>query len=234
MVETPTGSVPVPDPTALTNERLAVGLSNLRELIEARLDGMDAATRLLASHVERVPSEADKQANHLSDLFSERMSGLKNEMLSIARGIQLQFDERDIRSRAAEDAAKVAVNAALQAQKEAAAAQNESNAAAITKSEGATVKQIDGILALLGSNTQAINDKISAITSRLDRGEAVITAAQINRSDRNANIGSSAAIIGAIGVAGGLVLGVLGFAAIHPTPTMAPGVAARQIAGPAP
>jgi hypothetical protein len=52
----------------------------------------------------------------LTDLFGERMEGLKAELISLGRGIQLQFDERDIRSRAAEDAAKVAVNAALQAQ----------------------------------------------------------------------------------------------------------------------
>ena len=96
----------------------------------------------------------------MTDLFSERMEGFKAETISLGRSIQLQFDERDIRSRASEDAAKIAGNAALQAQKEAAAAQNESNAAAITKSEGVTVKQIDGILALLASNTNSMNDKI--------------------------------------------------------------------------
>ena len=152
--------VPVPDPTALTTELLRRELGALREVIEARLNGMDMATKLLAEQASGVPKDIDKQIRHLTDLFSERMEGFKAETISLGRSIQLQFDERDIRSRASEDAAKIAVNAALQAQKEAAAAQNESNAAAITKSEGVTVKQIDGILALLASNTNSMNDKI--------------------------------------------------------------------------
>jgi NADH dehydrogenase/NADH:ubiquinone oxidoreductase subunit G len=191
-------------------------MGTLRETIEARLDGMDIATRLLADHVNRVPSDIDRQVRHLTDLVNERMEGLKAETHSLGKGIQLQFDERDIRSRAAEDAAKVAVNAALQAQKEAAAAQNESNAAAITKSEGATVKQIDGILALLGSNTQAINDKISAITSRLDRGEAILTTNNLAKNERRLDGGANVAIIGVGLTVVTVVVGVLGFLALHP------------------
>jgi hypothetical protein len=179
----------------LTTEQLRRELDSLRQLIEARLDGMDRTTGVLAESVNRVPSEIEKKAVHLSDLSSERLNGVKAALVALREGIQLQFDERDIRSRAAEDAAKVAVNAALQAQKEAAAAQNESNAAAIGKSEGATVKQIDGIMALLGSNTQAINDKISAITSRLDRGEAIITTNSLARQDRRLDGGNNAAIL---------------------------------------
>lgn len=106
---------------------------------------------------------------------NDRMAGIgkdfTNRLESSISGIQKQFEERDVRSKAAELAAQVAVGAALQAQKEAAGAQNESNSAAITKSESATVKQIDGILALLNSNSNALNDKIAVINGRLDRGE---------------------------------------------------------------
>lgn len=207
--------VTVPDPSRMTTEQLSLAVQALREVLEARLEGMDTATKLLATHINRVPSDIDRQVEQLTNLFGERMNGLRSELIALSRGIQLQFDERDIRSRASEDAAKVAVNAALQAQKEAAAAQNESNAAAITKSEGATVKQIDGILALLGSNTQAINDKIAGIISRLDRGEAIITGAQVqNREHREVQGSNISVVMGVIAVITVCVT-LLGFFFIH-------------------
>lgn len=147
------------DPT-LTPEQLAASILSLRELMESRFNGMDQATKLLHESMSRVPSDTDKQVTHVRELHNERFSS-----------IQKQFDERDIRSKAAEDAAKIAVNAALQAQKEAAAAQNESNAVAVKKSEDAVVKQIDGILALIASGTKAGDDKISDLKGRMDRGE---------------------------------------------------------------
>jgi hypothetical protein len=214
--------VPVPDPTVLTTQQLRREQGTLREVIEARLNGMDIATRLLAEQVGRTPNDIDKQVRHLTDLFGERMEGLKAETVSLGKGIQLKFDERDIRSRAAEDAAKVAVTAALQAQKEAAAAQNQSNAAAITKSEGATVKQIDGILALLGSNTMAINDKIAGIISRLDRGEAIMTANSLARQDRRLDSGSNVAILGVGLMVITVVVGLIGFVMIRSTAASAP------------
>jgi hypothetical protein len=223
---------PVPDPTLPTTQQLRHEQGNLREVIEARLNGMDVATRLLADNVNRVPNDIDKHVVHLTDLFGERMEGLKAELISLGRGIQLQFDERDIRSRAAEDAAKIAVNAALQAQKEAAGAQNDSNAAAITKSEGATVKQIDGILALLASNTEAINDKITAITSRLDRGEAIMSANSMSRQDRRLDGGNNVAILGVGFLVITVVVGLIGFVAVRsgaasaPVVIQAPGISA--------
>ncbi len=213
---------PVPDPTVLTTQQLRREQGTLREVIEARLDGMDIATKLLADHVNRVPNDIDKQIKHLTDLFGERMEGLRAELLSLRTGIQLQFDERDIRGRAAEDAAKLAVNAALQAQKEAAGAQNDSNAAAITKSEGATVKQIDGILALLASNNEAINDKITGIVSRLDRGEAIMSANSASRQDRRLDGGSNVAILGVGLLVITVVVGLIGFMAVRSGAAPAP------------
>jgi hypothetical protein len=188
--------IPFPDPTVLTTQQLRHEQGNRREVIEARLDGMEIATRLLADHVNRVPNDIDNHVVHVTALFGKRMDGLRSELNSLGRGIQLLFDERDIRTRAAGDAAMVAVNAALQAQKEAPAAQNESNAAGITKSAAATLKQIDGILALLASNTMAINDKIAGIISRVDRGEAISSANSLTRQERCLDGGSNDTIMG--------------------------------------
>ena len=173
------------DPTQLTTEQLLRELRHLRDTIETRLSAMDKATELSNENFTRVPTDTDKQISHLKALHAEKFTG-----------IQLQFHERDVRSAAAEDAAKVAVNAALQAQKEAAAAQNASNATAIAKSENATLKQIDGILALLGSNNIALNDKITVINGRLDRGEGKETGHTTTISSIIAISVAAAAIIG--------------------------------------
>ena len=164
-------NVPNPDPSDLTLSMVYHEISNLRQLLEARLDGIDRATEVFQQNLTRVPTEVDKQVLRLRELHDERFSAAKEARNGLAEGIQKQFDERDIRSKASELSAQVAVSAALQAQKEAAAAQNDSNAAAISKSEVATTKQIDGILALLASNTKAIDEKISSTVARLDRSE---------------------------------------------------------------
>ena len=173
-------TTPIPDPTTLTTDQLRRELAALRDTVETRLDAMDKAAQLFHENLTRVPTDTDKQISHLKELHEEKFAS-----------IQTQFDERDVRSAASEDAAKVAVNAALQAQKEAAAAQNASNAAAITKSEAATVKQIDGILALLTSNSTALSDKIAVINGRLDRSEGVMR----NRSANTTTIIAVAAVI---------------------------------------
>ena len=153
-------NVPMPDPSTLTTEQLRRELTSLRSVLEARLDGMDRAMVLFSDNLTRVPTDTDKQVGHLKELHDEKFSS-----------IQKQFEERDTRTEQAAIATKIAVDAALQAQKEAAGAQNESNAAAITKSELATTKQIDGIVALLGSSNKATDEKIGDLKSRFDRGD---------------------------------------------------------------
>jgi hypothetical protein len=153
-------NIPIPDPSLLTTEAIRREMGALRDSLDARLAGMDRASTLLHDQFTKVPNEIERAVQQFERLQSERFESIRK-----------QFEERDVRSKAAELAAQVAVGAALQAQKEAAGAQNESNSAAITKSESATVKQIDGILALLNSNGNALSDKIGVINGRLDRGE---------------------------------------------------------------
>ena len=158
------------DPLTRTEMINLVGA--LRDTVQVRLTAMDKAVSLFETNFSRIPTETDKQVGHLRDLHQERFDSVKT-----------QFIERDTRAAAAEqaqkeaatataEAAKVGVAAALQAQKEAAASQYEALTAAIAKSEASTVKQIDGILALLSSNSKALDEKIAAITGRQDRGEA--------------------------------------------------------------
>jgi hypothetical protein len=171
MADDPKSTVPVPDPTLLTTAQLDRAVSYLEAKFGARLDAMDKAQELLHEDFVRVPTEMDKQASHLKDVIESELRGFVAVSDEKFASVDRQFSERDTRTEQAAIATKIAVDAALQAQKEAAGAQNESNAAAITKSEAATVKQIDGIMALLNSNVTATNDKIADLKGRLDRGE---------------------------------------------------------------
>ena len=172
------GNIPVPDPSILTTEQINRTVEQIRvefaaaitatsrlrdaqfETLRVRLDGMDKAAAVLSEGLSRTPSVLDRETARLEKLFAERFDS-----------VALQFRERDVRSDQDKFAASTAINAALSALKEMIALQNTANAAAITKSEASTIKQMDGILALLASNNNALNDKIAVINGRLDRGE---------------------------------------------------------------
>lgn len=162
-IERASNSGKVTDPTFLTTQQLLREYTSLKELVFTRLDAMDKAMELFNANITRVPTDTDKQISHLKELHDERFSG-----------VDKQFTERDVRTEQSATATKIAVDAALQAQKEAAGAQNESNAAAIAKSEAATAKQIDGIIALLNSSLKALDEKINDLKGRLDRGEGKV------------------------------------------------------------
>lgn len=169
----------MPDPTKLTTDQLRQEVKGLRELLEARLDGMDGAVKSLR---ELVFADIDK----LSAVSSERFTR-----------IDTQFIERDKRTDQLSLADKTAVAAALQAAKEAVGAQNTSNSIAIAKSESSTVESIKQLQTLFNSAIDGLNDKVNDVKSRLDRGEGGNSASREVRKDNRDGIGM---IVGAVGV----------------------------------
>lgn len=159
------------DPTPLTTAMLLREIANLSEKIGTRLDAMDKAMTLFQENLTRVPTEVQKEVGHLKELHGQRFSSVE------------QRQETD--KKAAEDALKVA----LQAQKELAGAQDTANAAAITKSQDATDKQVDGIKAMASAGFKSLDDKIAIINGRLDRGEAGPIAVREQRVDRRMDSG---------------------------------------------
>jgi cation transport regulator ChaB len=162
---------PIPDPTVLTTEQLERAVKGTRDyidgqvgIIEERLSGMDRATELLSSTVNRVPTDVDKQINHLRGLIDERF-----------HSIETQFKERDTRSERESRDNKVAVDAAFAAQKEAASEQNKSNTLAIDKSERATTETINKLAELFKTSTDGLVDKIDDIKLRIGAVEATMT-----------------------------------------------------------
>jgi len=157
-IQTPSGSTPTPDPTVLTTQNLRREISGLRELIEARLDGMDKAMVLLHIIVtEKFPATVDDAVGRLESLHNEKFNSIK-----------IQFAERDTRTEQTSRDSKVAVDAALQAAKEAVGEQNKSSALAIAKSEASTTKQIDQIGLTIGAMSKGFDDKIVDLKDRVN------------------------------------------------------------------
>ena len=155
------------------------------ETIDQRINGIDKASVILADNVNRVPTLLDREMARMIALSDEKFNG-----------VQRQFSERDVRSDADRRAAETAVNAALSAQKEAVAQQNAAYAASGAKSEAATTKQIDGIVALLGSQSTGLNDKITDLNRRMDRGDGLSSGSKNNATQTIAIIAVIASVIG--------------------------------------
>ena len=174
---------PIPDPTVLTTQQLQREIMALREILEARLAGNDKIATLLQVQLDQKAASVNTEVNHLRREHEEKF-----------RSIATQFLERDIRTEQTARDSKVAVDAALQAQKEAAGAQNESNAASISKSEAAFTKQIDQIGVIINTTTKGTDEKIEDIKTRITQIEG-----------RSAGHGETwGYVIGAIGVMIGL------------------------------
>jgi hypothetical protein len=135
------GSVPVPDPTVLTTQQLLREIFSVRELLEARLTGMDKAITLLQTGMDRSPSTTELYAK-----YEEKF-----------KAIQIQFNERDTRVDQTARDSKLAIDAALQAAKE-----------AVGKSEVGTTKQVDQIVVMINTLSKTLDGKIDDAKTRIN------------------------------------------------------------------
>jgi phage I-like protein len=180
---------PRPDPTRLTTEQLFREIASLKEVVFTRLDGMDRALTLSNEVVSHIPSETSHSITHLRELVwgridaidkatellptqvSQKIDALEAVHSEKFLSIGLQFKERDVRTEQRTTDSKTAVDAALQAAKDAVTEQNKSSSLAISKSEAATIKQIDQILILIATQAKAFEDKVTDMKERLTRIE---------------------------------------------------------------
>jgi hypothetical protein len=177
----------------LTTEELRRDVSALREILQARLDGMDRATVVLSDSVNRTPTAIQTAISHLKELHDERFAS-----------IALQFIERDVRTEQAATASASALAAALQAAKEAVFEQAQAAAKAAEKTELSFSKQIDQTQLQITTVAEGLGDKIDDLKGRLDRGEGSEKGAAGHRTEQRLNIGVIMAV----------VMGLLAFASI--------------------
>jgi hypothetical protein len=196
--------IPIPDPTALTSAAVTAATDQWRRELEAvrdtighqidtvngtltaRLDASDTAAALRLQALHDVRPQTERLIAHQRELIDERF-----------RGVDQRFDERDVRSEQEKKAAKEALDAALLAQKESVAQQNAANTTAATKSEISFTKQFDQIGTLVATMERSINDRITELKERIDRGEGGTAGSATTRADTRLNIGQ---VVGALGV----------------------------------
>ena len=135
-------TIPVPDPTTLTNEAVSKAVGALREVLEEQIRGG------LAVQDERVKALAETVR-----VFKETVSD--------------RFDLGEVQTDKATRDVKSAVDAAFAAAKEAVSEQNKSNALSIAKSDTTFTKQIDQLIDVVKTNTKATDDKISDLKDRI-------------------------------------------------------------------
>lgn len=178
---------PVPDPTTLTTEQLRRELSALREILTARLDGMDTATALLDETVNRTPTIIQTEIAHVRELMTEKLSNLGGSAEERFRSIEKQFGERDVRTEQAATASASALAAALQAAKEAVFEQAQAAAKAAEKTELSFTKQIDQIQLQIKTIGDGFSDRIAELKERIDRGEGQARGGEVAAVDTRAN-----------------------------------------------
>jgi hypothetical protein len=192
-----------PPGSSLTTEELRRDVSALREILQARLDGMDRATVVLSDSVNRTPTAIQTAIAHLKELHDERFRSVSTESDERFKSVALQFKERDERSAQLAETQAEALAAALKAAKELNGAQGDANREANAKTE-----------ITFGQQIKAVEDKIEVINRRLDTGQGTQEGSARYRSEQrlNANL--------VIGVGGllltAVIIGVALYAALHP------------------
>jgi len=177
-------------------------LSGLREILTARLDGMDRATALLSETVNRTPTVIQTEIAHLRELMETRLTaveGISTSRLALIDGkfsetdtrYELQFAERDVRTTQASVAADSALKAALQAAKEAVFEQAQAAAKAAEKTELSFTKQIDQIQLQIKTIGDGFGDRLAELKERIDRGEGSTIGSAEFRAARRLDVGQA-------------------------------------------
>lgn len=182
-------SRPVPDPTALTTEQTNRAILQLREIIEARLDGGDRVVAVILARLDALPALMKDEIAHLRTLHEEKF-----------RSIEIQFRERDTRTEQSSKDSKVAVDAALQAAKEAVGKQQEASDRAIAKSETSTTKQIDEIGKRIADIVKGTDDKIADLKDRLTTIEGKATGGDKSAGTLFSVIAAGASVVAILGM----------------------------------
>lgn len=197
------GSVPIPDPTTLTNELVSRAIIGLREILETRLDANDKALEELAKTTEQRLGAAVVQVKELYAETFRRIEGRIEALADVTDQRFLRIDaglsERDKRADQLALANSAALAAALAAQKEAAAEAGKSAALAISKSETATSESIKQGQTLFQTGLNSLILQVNDLKSRLDKGEGSRTIIDPSIEARLAGLASS---VGALASAG--------------------------------
>lgn len=167
------GWKPIPDPTVLTTELTLREVANLKELMEAKIGAAESAIDRIRERLDTRHAEIREGMQTLQAFFDEKFES-----------ISIQFEERDKRQDQGSSSDRLAIAAALQAQKE-----------SMGKTEASFTKQLDALQMVMNNIAKASDEKIDDLKTRVTMFEG-----------KTKGIGESWGIIVA---AGGLATGIL-------------------------
>lgn len=208
------------DPTVLTTQLVDRALGSYREIVETRFDGMDKAIRLVASELSLTREQTntavlhnredrDREITALREILVASIGNVSDVTFEKFNAVDTRFLERDTRTQQAADESRISLDAALAAAKEAVSEQNKANTEAIRKSELATQKQIDSLVALWTTGNKSVEDKIDDLKTRIGRIEAYATGSRDQHSEQRLNIGQLILIISVLAAVAGVVIAVV-------------------------
>jgi len=174
-------------------DKFTEALTGQIDVLRQRLDDMDRANAVLNETVTRVPTDVQREVQHLRELMFSSTGSLEKQVVEKFSAIGQQFAERDVRTEQSSTAANQALNAALQAAKELVGAQGEASAAAAVKSETSFTKQIDQIGTIIQTLEKALDARITELKERIDRGEGNTSGARVQQDDSRAITAEGAA-----------------------------------------
>ena len=209
--------IPVLDPARLTTQVVDRAISAFREVIEARLIGMDRAIAVIADQVDRLPADAATKCDELRADINRQMLALRELIMSQIENVRSgsadkfdsingRFRERDAQLEQAAREGRISLDSALAAAKDAVSEHNKSNERAIEKAETATQKQIEAMLQLMTTSSRSLEERIGDLKTRLDRGEGQDTASTEARSERRVDVGSIIQAVAVMATIAGLII----------------------------
>lgn len=184
------------DPSPLTTQLVWREVASLKELLTSRLDDMEKAIRVAHDDLVRVPTDVQKQVATLKELHEQKICAIQKdikaleEMMPVLNRLGTEVAQLGVAIAShkelytgSKQEAKDAVQYALAAAKESVAEQNKSSAMAISKSETAFSKQIEGLTTLLGTTANAIEGKVGDLKDRLTQMESKVEGAKESKTD---------------------------------------------------
>lgn len=219
-------------------------VKDLQILIQARIESLEQMIAARAHESELAREQISKNA---WVIFETRLTAIDKAQAAYERqvteqtaqmrelyqekfaSIGFQFTERDARVQQAAYATKDQVETALNSAKEAAAEQNRAFALSTSKSEAATMKQMDTLGAAVQTATRALDDKIGDMKDRLTRIEGMdLGSTRLKAetfSSQTVQHGANQNILGVVAAAIAVVslvaaIGTLVFTTSHASPVV--------------
>jgi len=209
--------IPILDPARLTTQVVDRAISAFREVVEARLIGMEKAIAVIADQVDKLPADAATKCDELRADINRQMLALRELIMSQIENVRSgsadkfdsingRFRERDAQLEQAVRDGRISLDSALAAAKDAVSEHNKSNERAIEKAETATQKQIEAMLQLMTTSSRSLEERIGDLKTRLDRGEGQDTASTEARSERRVDVGSIIQAVAVMATIAGLII----------------------------